>query len=79
MLLLLLGCPHFMWTKKGRPMRRITVIALLVLPVVALITVLRQTWKSSAGFRFTVAPSIRQLISIVVFGGSGTLGPPNVR
>ena len=26
-----------MWTKKGRPMRRIAVIALLVLPVVALV------------------------------------------
>jgi hypothetical protein len=37
MLLLLLGCPHFMWTKKGRPMRRIAVIALLVLSVVPLV------------------------------------------
>ena len=26
-----------MWTKKGRPMRRIAVIALLVVPVVALV------------------------------------------
>ena len=33
MLSLLLGCPNFMWTKKGRPMRRIAVIALLVLSV----------------------------------------------
>ena len=37
MLSLLLGCPNFMWTKKGRPMRRIAVIALLVLPVVTLV------------------------------------------
>jgi hypothetical protein len=35
MLSLLLGCPNFMRTKKGRPMRRIAVIALLVLAVVA--------------------------------------------
>ena len=32
-----MGCPNFMWTKKGRPMRRIAVIALLILPVVALV------------------------------------------
>jgi len=37
MLSLLLGCPNFMWTKKGRPMRRIVVIALVVLPVAALV------------------------------------------
>ena len=37
MLSLLLGCPNLMWTKKGRPMRRIAVIALLVLPVVSLV------------------------------------------
>ena len=33
----LFGCPNFIWTDKGRPMRRIAVIALLVLPVVALV------------------------------------------
>ena len=37
MLSLLLACPNVMWTKKGRPMRRIAVIALLVLPVVSLV------------------------------------------
>ena len=33
----MLGCLNFIWTKKGRPMRRIAVIALLVLTVVALV------------------------------------------
>ena len=42
----MLGCPNFMWSKKGRPMRRIAVIALLVLPVVALVV----------GWRFWTGP-----------------------
>src|SRR5262249_39235290 len=38
---LLLGWPNVMRTKKGRPMRRIVVIVLLVLPVVALVVGVR--------------------------------------
>ena len=45
MLSLLLGCPNVMWTKKGQPLRRIAVIALLVLPVVAL--VVGWLWRGS--------------------------------
>jgi hypothetical protein len=33
----MLGCLNFIWTKKGRPMRRIATIALLVLPAIALV------------------------------------------